>query len=458
MSVGSYPCVIPAAGATETTLSCVTSDTRQSSNIANLPINVLSNGQQKSLTNEQGSFSYLNDYTPVIHALFPASAAAGSYINFYGVHRITSLGDGNRNMGDVISMNIGDALCGRFDIVQGPISASAYETISCHQAWVQEGGKYQVVEYLTPGYSTPGAKLRRSSFLQENYHFAVLPAVYSLTPSSGGLAGQTININGTGFSNNASEIKVKVDENDCVVTASTISSITCDLQPRNPSVSSKLDTNSSSQANGYFSGTGLKYQRYNIASLSSKSVAGLMTAIAANSPSIVLVEDSYRGEISTGDYYGTYYGEVFSGYFTAPVSGNYIFRGVADDSFAVYLSSTYGSAEPAATPLIYSNTVQNFDNFYISDVPTAQGSVALTAGQSYYIEVYHINHAGAGNLRVSVQVPNSDNTLLWQTHAVQKLVLNYTNDPEVIAFTQTGGTAGLINLTHVIKPRGQPSY
>lgn len=57
-----------------------------------------------------------------------------------------------------------------------------------------------------------------------------------------------------------------------------------------------------------------------------------------------------------------------------------------------------------------------------------------------------------------MQVPNSDNNLLWQTHAVQKLFLNYTNDPEVLNFTQTGGTAGLINLTCVMKPAGLPSY
>lgn len=308
VTIGSYPCVIPAAGATETTISCVTSDSQQNRDIVNLPINVVSNGQQKSLTNEQGCFSYLTSYTPLIQALFPASAVAGSYVNFYGIHRITNLGDGNRNMGDVISMNIGNALCGRFDIVQGPISASNSDTISCHQALVQEGGKYQVVEYLTPGYSNPDHKLRRSSFLQENFHFAVLPAIYSLTPNSGALAGQTVNINGTGFSNNASEITVTVDDNDCLVTASTINSITCSLQPRNPNASSLLATNSASQTNGYFSGTGLNYKRYDISTLNTKNIAGLKAAISSNSPSIVLQESSYRGEISTGNYYGTYYG------------------------------------------------------------------------------------------------------------------------------------------------------
>jgi hypothetical protein len=57
-----------------------------------------------------------------------------------------------------------------------------------------------------------------------------------------------------------------------------------------------------------------------------------------------------------------------------------------------------------------------------------------------------------------VQVPNSDQSLYWQTHAVQRLVLNYTNDPEILNFTQTGGSSGQINLTVVMRPVGAPSY
>lgn len=49
--VGSYPCVIPAAGATATSLACITSDSGQKGNIYYLPIIVTSNGQQQRLTN-----------------------------------------------------------------------------------------------------------------------------------------------------------------------------------------------------------------------------------------------------------------------------------------------------------------------------------------------------------------------------------------------------------------------
>lgn len=142
--IGPYPCIVPAKGASPTVLSCVTSDTKQNNDIYNLPIIVTVNGQQQSLTNEQGCFSYVNIKTPLITELFPASSHANTLVNFYGTHRITNLGDGNRDMGDVISMKIGDTLCGRFDIVQSSIAANSGDTISCRQSTVQRGGKYFV--------------------------------------------------------------------------------------------------------------------------------------------------------------------------------------------------------------------------------------------------------------------------------------------------------------------------
>ena len=96
------------------------------------------------LTMEQGSFSYVSAKTPTIYSLYPASSIAGDLIKFYGIHRITDLGDGLRDMGDVISMNIGTTLCGRFDLIEGPISSNSLDTISCYQAHQQEAGKYQV--------------------------------------------------------------------------------------------------------------------------------------------------------------------------------------------------------------------------------------------------------------------------------------------------------------------------
>ncbi len=103
-------------------------------------------------------------------------------------------------------------------------------------------------------------------------------------------------------------ITVTVDGNPCDITSSTLSNINCNLRSRNLSLSQKLLTNSTSQQNAYVSGTGLNYQRYDITNLATKTVAGLRAAINANSNTITLQESSYRGDIKTGNYYGTYYG------------------------------------------------------------------------------------------------------------------------------------------------------
>lgn len=57
---------------------------------------------------------------------------------------------------------------------------------------------------------------------------------------------------------------------------------------------------------------------------------------------------------------------------------------------------------------------------------------------------------------MGVSIPNSDATLTWQTHAAHKLRTSFTNDPEIVEFYQTGGTAGRINLTIIDKPIGAP--
>jgi len=98
-----------------------------------------------------------------------------------------------------------------------------------------------------------------------------------------------------------------------------------------------------------------------------------------------------------GDVYPNTYTQSWQGYFTAPVTGNYAFRGVADDFFACYLNQNHGSADPATTPLIFSNTFQRIGNFYLNDVPTAEAlRVPLVANRSYFLECYHINLWGPG--------------------------------------------------------------
>lgn len=70
--------------------------------------------------------------------------------------------------------------------------------------------------------------------------------------------------------------------------------------------------------------------------------------MSSNSAQISLVKSGFSATLNTKDIYGSYYGQVFKGYFYAPVTGNYIFRGAADDQFAMYISSQSGTTDPAS--------------------------------------------------------------------------------------------------------------
>jgi hypothetical protein len=82
-------------------------------------------------------------------------------------------------------------------------------------------------------------------------------------------------------------------------------------------------------------------------------------------------ESTIRGDIAEGNFYGQYYGQTWKGYFTAPVAGVYTFRGIADDTFSVYLATVTGSTELPATPLINSSYAQADSDFYKYYKPTA---------------------------------------------------------------------------------------
>ena len=97
-------------------------------------------------------------------------------------------------------------------------------------------------------------------------------------------------ISGTGFTTNTSLVQVSVDGTSCIPVSSTLSSIICDLQTKDMNATAQLGTNSGSQTNGYHSGSGLRYRRYNTGSLGTKTYAGLRNAINSNSASITLVE------------------------------------------------------------------------------------------------------------------------------------------------------------------------
>lgn len=138
--------------------------------------------------------------------------------------------------------------------------------------------------------------------------------------------------------------------------------------------------------------------------------------------------------------FGDFYGQVWKGYFTPSVDGNYKFRGLADDSFAVFLSrEVYGSTVDfrGTTPIASSGSMQAagiYANYYQIDVATAESAyISLEAGKQYYMEIFHINYGGPGKFSLSVEVPNTDiNVQKYQTYEVHTITTSAIEDPEIV--------------------------
>ena len=118
--VGNFPCIIPSDGVSDTTISCVTTDTGSKTNINNVPIYLIANSQSFT-TSYPNTVYFQTSKTPYLTEMFPNSGFGYSTINYYGNHKISNLGDGARDMGDVVKLLIGNDICSRFDVLQPPI-------------------------------------------------------------------------------------------------------------------------------------------------------------------------------------------------------------------------------------------------------------------------------------------------------------------------------------------------
>lgn len=101
---------------------------------------------------------------------------------------------------------------------------------------------------------------------------------------------------------------------------------------------------------------------------------------------------------------GNDYSRRLTGLVTAPVTGTYTFYIAADDDARLYLGS---SAAPGSKSLIASvNGWTDFQEWNRSS-SQASTSVTLTAGQSYYVEVQHMDIGGLDHVSVGWKLPGS---------------------------------------------------
>lgn len=179
--VGTIPCSTSAKGVTQTTIVCYTGPYPSGVPVVpNLPISIIVLGKQPFTCATSGcQFTYINAQTPQLNSVYPRASSANQWVNFYGVHRIINLGDG-RNMGDVVGLYVGESLCSRFDIAQSAIPFSSNNAyIACSITPTQEGGYYNIKEWVTPGIAKNSPRLDYGSILNsgKSYQFIVTPAV-----------------------------------------------------------------------------------------------------------------------------------------------------------------------------------------------------------------------------------------------------------------------------------------
>jgi len=104
--VGDFPCIIPADGVTDTFISCETTDSKSNTNINNLKVTIISNGISV-VSSAPNLVNYVDTVTSQLNFMIPTSNFGGQFQNYYGIHKLSSLGDG-RDMGDVRALNLGD--------------------------------------------------------------------------------------------------------------------------------------------------------------------------------------------------------------------------------------------------------------------------------------------------------------------------------------------------------------
>ena len=84
---------------------------------------------------------------------------------------------------------------------------------------------------------------------------------------------------------------------------------------------------------------------------------------------------------------------------------------------------------------------------FVTNPAGNEASVNLVAGQSYYMEAYHLNSWGTGHFNLAVEVPNTDATATHQVYQVDNVTLSAPLQPEVKNFSMTGASqSGTIQL------------
>jgi len=324
------------------------------------------------------NYSWLN--TPTLETIIPSAANSGSDVFFYGVERVS-------DPSEITYILIGSANCYFPDNPNDPTEFEPSENslVDCTTP-ANEPGYYNVSQ--RNGLNTGDAwifdtvhnyKLSTNDY----YDFVVIPQISSLSSNLGSYLGQIITITGSGFSS-LSTNTVQFSDTNCVISSQTSTQIVCEVQRRDVAVTQTV----------YHSG--LKREQF-------------VGTNHLNIGSATKISSRLDGELYGNT--GTFVSKL-SGYFQAPVNGNYVFTLAGSSPSYLYFNNIAGAAPTtlsAGTPIaqIGSSTPYRFP--WVNSTKTISDPVTgLTAGSFYYFEAYTETY-DTEDLSIGVKIPGPAN-------------------------------------------------
>jgi hypothetical protein len=226
------------------------------------------------------------------------------------------------------------------------------------------------------------------------FQYKAHPTIYDVSLHYVGLRGaSSIVIQGSGFSYDPSANVVMLAGVPCVVTASTIETITC-----SPGAV-PASTNTTLVGGGFPLGRGLVHL---VAYVNNPFVYANRAPFSANDISQQFLNSDAVKSYCTNC--GTFFAEDMQGVFVPPVTANYSFWVRGDDASYVWLSKT---SNPAGAVQIASSPGATQDWYgYSSQISAPQ---YLIAGQSYFFQARHLQLGGWTDFYVGVRIHTTGN-------------------------------------------------
>jgi hypothetical protein len=233
---------------------------------------------------------------------------------------------------------------------------------------------------------------------KNNYYFKAFPMISYISVNKGSsTGGQNLRIKGLGFS--PIDTKVFINADQCTTNLSVKSDeITC---------TSPATTLNLGSLPAYFIGSnGLRWRRYKLTTASIPAMIAL-SKFPDITDTRILLNDDIILETATAPTNIINYGQYFTGYFKAIYGGRYRFWSTSDDASQLYLSTD--DTGQNKVKIIDFNSWTLYNDYVTPYAKSRSDWVTLVAGNYYYMEIYHVQGAGADHYSVGVEIEHTIN-------------------------------------------------